>query len=431
MPATSPRPSKCNRRAVALDTASAEHRPHHHREAGHRAAAQRPQLPAAAVPRRRRRRDRRRAGRHAAGRRQRDQHHGRAADVEQLHDRRHGQHRHRRSARPRRFCRSMPSRSSRSRRRPTRRSTGSAPTRSTSSARPARTRCTGTGFGFFRNEALDARNFFDDETRRAAQARSEAVRVRRRRSGACCRSTTGATGRSSWSTTRDAHRARFERVLHRADAGAAGRAASRRRSSIRRPASRSPTTPFRSRASRGWRSWRSGTTGSRRRTSTAAQGNYQPVRTLPQDARPVHDCVATRISASSGRVFVRYTKTTYENRTNSNLHRRRRPRVRAGHAPTGRSRTAAVPQQPRQPVPHRPRRRAGRPGGHPVPAGGRRLPAADRHVHRHSRHPARVSEHRHPGLSRARAARSTPTARATSRCGTSATRPRGSAATTR
>ena len=63
-----------------------ERRPHHHREAGHRAAAQRPQLPAAAVPRRRRGRDRRRAGRHAPGCRQRDQHHGRPADLEQLHD---------------------------------------------------------------------------------------------------------------------------------------------------------------------------------------------------------------------------------------------------------------------------------------------------------------------------------------------------------
>ena len=71
-----------------------DRRPDDHREAGHRTAAERPQLPAAAVPRRRRRRDRRRAGRHAAGRRQRDQHHGRAADLEQLHDRRHVEHRH-------------------------------------------------------------------------------------------------------------------------------------------------------------------------------------------------------------------------------------------------------------------------------------------------------------------------------------------------
>ena len=69
-------------------------RPHHHGEAGHRSAAQRSQLPAAAVPRRRRGGDGRRAGRHATGRGQRDQHHGRPADVEQLHDRRHRQHRH-------------------------------------------------------------------------------------------------------------------------------------------------------------------------------------------------------------------------------------------------------------------------------------------------------------------------------------------------
>ena len=80
--------------ALALDTGSASRRPHDYGEAGHGSAAQRPQLSAVAVPRRRRRGDDRRAGRHAAGRGQRDQHHGRPADVEQLHDRRDGQHRH-------------------------------------------------------------------------------------------------------------------------------------------------------------------------------------------------------------------------------------------------------------------------------------------------------------------------------------------------
>ena len=43
---------------------------------------------------RRRGRDQRRTGRYAPGGRQRDQHHGRAADVEQLHARRHREHRH-------------------------------------------------------------------------------------------------------------------------------------------------------------------------------------------------------------------------------------------------------------------------------------------------------------------------------------------------
>ena len=71
-------------------------------------------------------------------------------------------------------------------------------------------------------------------------------------------------------------------LLHGADAASSWRDASARRSSIRPPARRSRTTPFRSRGSRGSRSWRSGTTGSPRRTSSAAQGNYQAVRTFPQ-----------------------------------------------------------------------------------------------------------------------------------------------------
>ena len=108
-----------------------QRRPHDYREAGHRSAAQRPQLPAAAVPRRRRRGDERRTGSDAARGGQCDQHHGRPADVEQLHDRRDGQHRHVDSARRRRSCRLTRSRNSRNRRRPIRLNTGSAPTRST------------------------------------------------------------------------------------------------------------------------------------------------------------------------------------------------------------------------------------------------------------------------------------------------------------
>ena len=45
----------------------------------------------------------------------------------------------------------------------------------------------GTGFGFFRNDAWDARNFFDDKTAPAPLAGSEAVRVRRRRPGDAAR----------------------------------------------------------------------------------------------------------------------------------------------------------------------------------------------------------------------------------------------------
>ena len=56
---------------------------------------ERAELPVPAVPGRGRRGGRRRAGQHAAGRGQRDQHHGLAADLEQLHDRRDVERRHR------------------------------------------------------------------------------------------------------------------------------------------------------------------------------------------------------------------------------------------------------------------------------------------------------------------------------------------------
>jgi hypothetical protein len=70
-------------------------RPGDQREADHRPAAQWTELPAAPLPRRRGRGGRRRAGRHAPGRGQRDQHHGIAPDLEQLHDRRDFQRRYR------------------------------------------------------------------------------------------------------------------------------------------------------------------------------------------------------------------------------------------------------------------------------------------------------------------------------------------------
>ncbi len=60
----------------------------------------------------------------------------------------------------------------------------------------------GTGFGFFRNDAWDARNFFDDKTTRprswirSSSDSSSAV-------PSCCLDTTGGTARSSWSTTRE------------------------------------------------------------------------------------------------------------------------------------------------------------------------------------------------------------------------------------
>ena len=200
-----------------------EHRPQHHREAGDRAAAQRPELPAAALPRGRRGRNRRRAGRPCdkasatpsaswvPGR-------PRTTTCSTGHPTRT-----RRWARRRRFFRWMRSRSSRSRRRPTRRSTASAPTRSTSSARPEPTSCTGRCSGSCATTGstpgiLRPRDGADTE------ARSESVRVRRRRPGLRAGSTMDATRPSSWSTTRARGIERGSSgVLHRADSGPARR----------------------------------------------------------------------------------------------------------------------------------------------------------------------------------------------------------------
>ena len=140
-------------------------------------------------------------GRHAAGCRQRHQHHGLPADVEQLHDRRHSQRRHVARARPRPFSPSTSSRSSRSRPPRIPPSTASAPTRSTSSASRARTRFT-------------ARRSTSSATRSWTRGISSTTTMLRSRSsirsspgstwaGPCaCRSTTAATRRSSCSTTR-------------------------------------------------------------------------------------------------------------------------------------------------------------------------------------------------------------------------------------
>ena len=54
--------------------------------------------------------------------------------------------------------------------------------------------------------------------------------------------------------------------------------------------------------------------------------------------------------------------------------------------------------EPREPVPRRPGRSAGRPERDRLPSGRRRLPAADRRLHQPARHPARVPADRHPGL---------------------------------
>ncbi len=102
---------------------------------------------------------------------------------------------------------------------------------------------------------------------RGAEARSEAVRVRRRRSGDAARLQRPEPDVLPRQLRRDPHRPRRDELLHRADAAGAERGASTRPSSIRSPASRSRTTPFRSRGSRSSPSSPSATAGSRRRTA--------------------------------------------------------------------------------------------------------------------------------------------------------------------
>ena len=190
----------------------------------------------------------------------------------------------------------------------------------------------GTGFGFFRNEKLDARNFFDPARRRQAASSirsssgsSSAVR-------SCCRSTTAATRRSSWSTTKATRIERgFELVLHGARRPTSWRAASRR--TIIDPATGQPfpnNTIPQARFSRlaqlalrnGWYP---------APNSNAAQGNYQAVRTLPQNPGPVHHSRRSGSRQVRARVRPLHEDDVRQHARPRIVHRHRRPRVRAGH----------------------------------------------------------------------------------------------------
>ena len=175
----------------------------------------------------------------------------------------------------------------------------------------------GTGFGFFRNEKFDARNFFDPPD-------AEKPQLDQKQFGFV-------QGGPVWLPFYDGHNKTFFLVNYegtRIERGASAfytvptpdELAGRFTSTIIDPVSRQPfanNTIPQSRFSRlaqlalrnGWYP---------APNISAAQGNYQAIRTLPQDA----DQFTIRIDqdlAKMGRVFGRYTKSTYDNRTNSNL----------------------------------------------------------------------------------------------------------------
>ena len=192
----------------------------------------------------------------------------------------------------------------------------------------------GTAFGFVRNDALDARNFFD-------LADAEKPKLDQNQFGfvvggpVCCRSTTGATRRSSWSTTKA--RA-IERGFKRSTPcrlRTNWRAGSRRPSSIRStgqpfPNNTIPQSRFSRLAQLALR-----TTGTRRRTPTrpratiagadAAEGPNQFTLRGDQDLG--------KLGRSSGATRRR----TYDNRTDSNRSRWRSSSFRTRR--TGRSPT--------------------------------------------------------------------------------------------
>ena len=156
----------------------------------------------------------------------------------------------------------------------------------------------GTAFGFFRNDGWDARNFFDDKTIAGAEARSEAVRVRRRRSGDAARLQRPEQDVLPRQLRGDPHRPRRDELLHRADAGAADAGASARPSSIRDraavPEQHHPAVALL--AARAARHPQQLVPGAEHH---GRAGQLPGRADLPAGPGPVHDPRATRISRSS------------------------------------------------------------------------------------------------------------------------------------
>ena len=289
----------------------------------------------------------------------------------------------------------------------------------------------GTGFGFFRNDGWDARNFFDDKT-------SEAPKLDQKQFGFVVGGPVmlpGYNGRNQTFFLVNYEGTRIDRGATNFYTVPTPRAAdgALRRRTIIDPLDR-PAVPEQHHSAV---------------AVLAARAAGHPEQLVPgaehhgragQLSRPCgrsrrsrtsSRSAATRISGKLGRVFVRYTKTSYENTATANLIDRRRPRVRPGHARTGRCRTPGrssnnLVNQFR--IGHV----DARADQHGIPC-----PQADvdfldvtgvfTNVPDDQRECPSIGMNGYAGTGGA----STPTPRATSRCGTSATRRPGSRAATR
>ena len=249
----------------------------------------------------------------------------------------------------------------------------------------------GTGFGFFRNDAWDARNFFDDKT-------APAPELDQKQFGfvvggpVMLPGTTAEPHVLPRQLRGDADRPRRDELLHRADAGAAVGTLQHadHRSGDRHAVRR--TTRFRSRDSRGSRSSRSGTTGSRRRTRRRRRATTRPCERFRRCRTSSRIRGDQDLGQLRPRVLPLHRTPRYENTTASQHHRcsatgcscRTRTNWQVSHSwPI---RNTLVNQFRLGRVDARADQR-----GIAVPAVGRGLPQCDGRVHQHSRRPARVS----------------------------------------
>ena len=254
----------------------------------------------------------------------------------------------------------------------------------------------GTGFGFFRNEKLDARNFFDPPN-------AEKPQLDQKQFGFV-------QGGPVWLPFYDGRNKTFFLVNYegtRIERGFSSfytvptpdQLAGRFTSAIIDPATGQafanntiPQTRFSRLAQLALRNgWYPAP------NISAAQGNYQAIRTLPQEANQFTIRIDQDLAKTGARVRTLYQVAVRQPHQLESA-RYRRSRLRAGHDQLAGVPHLGLPQQHRQPVARGPCRGPGGPEGDRVPAGRCRFPSVHGHVHRPSGCPAGMSEHRHSGV---------------------------------